>query len=1560
MAMTYYIRIDGVAGDSTDKSRAGWFELPSFSLGESNSGEAGASGKVSFQDLNLSLLQNTALADLFSRLALGSNIAAVEIEGVDNTASGEQTVFDLTLNNVSVSSVSYSAASSAEPASSVALTYGQIGLVTTSYDETGSISDVQSFGWDLALLKEIDPASLNTPNSSSIAAVPDPVTYFVRIDGVAGDSTVKGYEGWFELPSLNFGASLETVLGGGGSARPDFQDLSILLRSETALATLFASNAAGDVISALEVEGVVFGGNGAKVVYDLTLNEVQVTSVTHSVSAGSGETSFSNVSFDYGQIRLVTTSVDSASGAEKDSTFAWDVTANSAIDPATLVAPASSTVSAVPDPVTYYLKIDGIAGDSTVKGFEGWIELPTFFLGASNGGNAPNFSDLTVSFDSETALASLLALGASGKQVQAVEIRGVSGGAAPEVVYDLKLNNVSVTSANQSEGTSVSSFNSFSFDFNKIGLVTTSINPDGTLGASQSFGWDLKTVSAINPASLASPTNVTIDSVPEAAVYYLRIDGVNGDATAKGYEGWFELPFFSFGELNFGDFGGLSFRDLDLSLANNAALSALLARVADGKSIAAIEIEGVTGGQSPVTVYDLILNNVSVSSVGAGGPTSASFSYGQIGLITTSVDANGAPSGQQGFGWDLLSETTIDPSKLVTPTSVQGDAVPTNVTYFLKIDGVAGDSTDAAHKGWFELSSFDIGGANQGGAVSFDDLSVALDSEAVVTALLALSASGKHISALEIEGVANAAKTGQLVFELTLNDIIVSSVQEQFDEGDTTASLSFNFSKIGLVTTGINPDGTPGDRLEFGWDRATQSALDPDTLTQAKSAPVNPVPEPTTYYLKIDGIEGDSTNANFKGWFELNEFSFGGINPSGPGFAAPGVFQDLSVSVGSDALLAALMSASANGANIVALEIQGVVDNGGNPLVVYDLILNDILVTSTSFGAAAGSGGLGTKATFDFGKIGLTTTSVDATGAAVSEQEFGWDAQTNTAIDPDTLISPDADTIAPNVAIDSQTLVNDTGVAADDLITSDGHVDLAGTASDNRILTSVHIFDGAIDLGAATLSGTNWTFAYNLGEGAHALFAVATDAKGNSTSTALQPQIIVDTTAPAAGVTSQQLANDTGASLNDNVTSDGRVTLTGAASDGVAIASLHIFDGAIDLGAATLNGTDWNFDVTLSEGAHSLVAVATDTAGNTFTTGAQPQIVVDQTGPQVAVVSQTLVNDTGLAPDDLVTSDGRVTLTGTASDGVALASVLIFDGTTELGAATVNGTDWTFSFTLPVGVHALFAVATDTAGNTTTTATQPEITVVASDPIVGQPGQSVVNGTDDADLIIFGTTNRTVNANGGDDVIALAEGSASAKHTLNGGDGVDTLDLSVTTTASNVNLAKGLATGAEIGRSSLNSIENVIGGGADDIIRANDAVNELTGGDGADAFIFRTLAALRNGDVFDASLSDTIADFESLSEVGALHDVINLKSIDAIEGGRNNAFTFINTPWDGQGAQFSAAGQLGYQFATDAEGREITIVSGNVHNATQGNGLEADFQIVLLGHIQLSASDFLL
>ena len=134
----------------------------------------------------------------------------------------------------------------------------------------------------------------------------------------------------------------------------------------------------------------------------------------------------------------------------------------------------------------------------------------------------------------------------------------------------------------------------------------------------------------------------------------------------------------------------------------------------------------------------------------------------------------------------------------------------------------------------------------------------------------------------------------------------------------------------------------------------------------------------------------------------------------------------------------------------------------------------------------------------------------------------------------------------------------------------------------------------------------------------------------------------VDRTAAVVAISSQALANDTGASNSDLMTADGRVTLTGTVEAGATVA---IYDGSTKLGDATLDGSGgWTFSTVLQEGSHTLHAEATDLAGNTKSTSPQPTITVT---PPVKILSQTLAHDNGSLNTDLVTNDGSVTLTGT-------------------------------------------------------------------------------------------------------------------------------------------------------------------------------------------------------------------------------------------------------------------------------------------------------------------------
>jgi hypothetical protein len=291
--------------------------------------------------------------------------------------------------------------------------------------------------------------------------------------------------------------------------------------------------------------------------------------------------------------------------------------------------------------------------------------------------------------------------------------------------------------------------------------------------------------------------------------------------------------------------------------------------------------------------------------------------------------------------------------------------------------------------------------------------------------------------------------------------------------------------------------------------------------------------------------------------------------------------------------------------------------------------------------------------------------------------------------------------VLPTISVTSQVLLHDTGSSTIDRITNDGTVKLTGRVT-GAAGTTVRIYDGTKLLGTATLDGSGgWTFSTKLVTGSHALRAVAVDTSGTSVTSATQPSILVVTAAPVVTITSQKLTQDTGLSASDNVTSNGAVTLAGTVSGSTSTA-VQIYDGALWIGTATVDGTGgWSYITTLTDGTHALHAVATDLAGNTATTAAQPAITVDHTVP---AVSYRFENQ--------VVGSNSVQLYGNFS-GPAGTRIEIFSGTVDLGTATITGADtWTFtSPALAAGNYSFSAVATTLAGATTTFSGVPSLTV---------------------------------------------------------------------------------------------------------------------------------------------------------------------------------------------------------------------------------------------------------
>ena len=122
--------------------------------------------------------------------------------------------------------------------------------------------------------------------------------------------------------------------------------------------------------------------------------------------------------------------------------------------------------------------------------------------------------------------------------------------------------------------------------------------------------------------------------------------------------------------------------------------------------------------------------------------------------------------------------------------------------------------------------------------------------------------------------------------------------------------------------------------------------------------------------------------------------------------------------------------------------------------------------------------------------------------------------------------------------------------------------------------------------------------------------------------------IVIDTTAPAAlGIA---LDNDTGAAGDDAITSDGSYTVGGAETGALVEYST--------------NGTDWSATApTPVEGTNSISVRQTDAAGNVSPVSTL-SFTLDTTAP--AALGIALDNDTGVAGDDAITSDGSYTVGG--------------------------------------------------------------------------------------------------------------------------------------------------------------------------------------------------------------------------------------------------------------------------------------------------------------------------
>jgi len=174
----------------------------------------------------------------------------------------------------------------------------------------------------------------------------------------------------------------------------------------------------------------------------------------------------------------------------------------------------------------------------------------------------------------------------------------------------------------------------------------------------------------------------------------------------------------------------------------------------------------------------------------------------------------------------VLSNTTSIQQSTLNDLLPSADAA--SVDFFLKIDGVDGESSDDRHKGEIEVHSFSWGASNSGafsygsgassGKVTISSFNFMKTVDKASPQLFTKAATGEHIEEVRLAGVMEGANPTEY-YIITMQDAVISSYKQYTSaDGTPTESVYFTFGKIQIEYHPMNPDGSAGEAIKAGYD----------------------------------------------------------------------------------------------------------------------------------------------------------------------------------------------------------------------------------------------------------------------------------------------------------------------------------------------------------------------------------------------------------------------------------------------------------------------------------------------------------------------------------------------------------------------------------------------------------------------------------------------------------------------------------------------------------------------------------------------------------------------
>ncbi|MEO1401710.1 MAG: Ig-like domain-containing protein [Cyanobacteria bacterium J06635_1] len=742
------------------------------------------------------------------------------------------------------------------------------------------------------------------------------------------------------------------------------------------------------------------------------------------------------------------------------------------------------------------------------------------------------------------------------------------------------------------------------------------------------------------------------------------VDGVIGSAIANGSGNWaIVASTLAAGGHSITATATDSFGNVSTA---SGALSITVDTAAPTVAISSTAPTSTNASPIPVTItFSEAVTDFVIGDVTVGNGTASNFATSDNQTFTLDVTPTGDGTVTVDVAANVAQDTAGNQNTAATQFSISSDRTAPTLTSFVRQTPT--DSTTNADSLVF-LTTFSEDVQN----VDTADFTVNGSTTATVT---------------------NVSQTSASTYEVTLSG------------GDLA---SFN-GTVGLnLAGGQNITDDPGNALPAGEPTTDETYTVDNTsptvsLTSAAADPINSTfgvtatfSEATADFTDTDILVTNGSVSNFSGSGTTYTFD---VTPAADG----AVDVDIAASVATDA---------AGNANTAATTLSRTFDataptvsltsTAANPInsafsvtatfneITTDFTATDISVTN---GSVSNFSGAGTTYTFDVTPAADGTVDVDIAGGVATDAA----GNNNTAA---TTLSRTFDATAPTVSL--------TSAAADPVNSTFSVTATFSEATSDFTDADISVTNGSV----SNFSGSGTTYTFDITPTADGSVdvdiagGVATDAAGNSNTTATTLSRTFDATAPTVSLTSPA-ADPINSTFSVTATFNEATTDFTATDISVTNGSVSNFSGS---------GTTYTFDVTpTADGAVDIdiaAGVATDAAGNSNTAATTLSRTFDATAPTVSLTSAAVnpINSTF----SVTATFNEITTDFTDADiSVTNGSVSNFSG---------SGTTYTFDVTPAadgtVDVNVAGGVATDAAGNSNTAATTLSRTFDAITPTV--------------------------------------------------------------------------------------------------------------------------------------------------------------------------------------------------------------------------------------------------